>query len=100
MRHQACSGTSLTAAGLVSAAFGLATIPSRPAGGHLADRIGRRPAIVLGLCGYAVAQPAIAASASLATGAMGAGLLAAVLGRWDLRRLFVTDAATYLAAQC
>ncbi|MEU8496177.1 hypothetical protein AB0C86_05545 [Streptomyces lavendulae] len=74
--------------------------PSRPAGGHLADRIGRRPAIVLGLCGYAVAQPAIAASASLATGAMGAGLLAAVLGRWDLRRLFVTDAATCLAAQC
>ncbi|MEU9942886.1 MFS transporter [Streptomyces lavendulae] len=116
--------------------------PSRPAGGHLADRIGRRPAIVLGLCGYAVAQPAIAASASLAwavagavplglafelyeppsqaiigesvperhrvrafslfgaalaAGAMGAGLLAAVLGRWDLRRLFVTDAATCLA---
>ncbi|GLW01500.1 MFS transporter [Streptomyces lavendulae] len=116
--------------------------PSRPAGGHLADRIGRRPAIVLGLCGYAVAQPAIAASASLAwavagavplglafelyeppsqaiigesvperhrvrafslfgaalaAGAMGAGLLAAVLGRWDLRRLFVTHAATCLA---
>ncbi|MFE9222406.1 MFS transporter [Streptomyces lavendulae] len=97
---------------------------------------------MLGLCGCAVAQPAIAASASLAwavagavllglafelyeppsqaiigesvperhrvrafslfgaalaAGAMGAGLLAAVLGRWDLRRLFVTDAATCLA---
>ncbi|MFF7613253.1 MFS transporter [Streptomyces lavendulae] len=97
---------------------------------------------MLGLCGCAVAQPAIAASASLAwavagavllglafelyeppsqaiigesvperhrvrafslfgaalaAGAMGAGLLAAVLGRWDLRRLFVTDGATCLA---
>ncbi|MFE2247284.1 MFS transporter [Streptomyces lavendulae] len=135
-------GASLTAAGLVSAAFGLATIPSRLAGGHLADRIGRRPTIVLGLCGCAVAQLAIAASASLAwavagavllglafelyeppsqaiigesvperhrvhafslfgaalaAGAMGAGLLAALLGRRDLRWLFVTDAATCLA---
>lgn len=135
-------GASLTAAGLVSAVFGLATIPSRLAGGHLADRIGRRTTIVLGLCGCAVAQLAIAASASLtwavagavllglafelyeppsqaiigesvpeqqrvrafslfsaalAAGAMGAGLLAALLGRWDLRWLFVTDAATCLA---
>ncbi|SOB88881.1 MFS transporter [Streptomyces sp. 1331.2] len=133
---------SLTTAGLVSAAFGLATIPSRLAGGHLADRIGRRTTIVLGLCGCAVAQLAIAASASLtwavagavllglafelyeppsqaiigesvpeqhrvrafslfsaalAAGGMGAGLLAALLGRWDLRWLFVTDAATCLA---
>ncbi len=36
-------------------------------------------------------------SAALAAGAMGAGLLAALLGRWDLRRLFATDAATCLA---
>ncbi|WP_330461055.1 MFS transporter [Streptomyces sp. NBC_00820] len=135
-------GASLTTAGLVSAAFGLATIPSRLAGGGLADRIGRRTTIVLGLCGCAVAQLAIAASASLtwavagavllglafelyeppsqaiigesvperqrvrafslfsaalAAGGMGAGLLAALLGRWDLRLLFVTDAATCLA---
>ncbi|MFE2140280.1 MFS transporter [Streptomyces sp. NPDC059456] len=135
-------GASLTAAGLVSAAFGLATIPSRLAGGHLADRIGRRTTIELGLCGCAVAQLAIAAStsltravagavllglafelyeppsqaiigesvpeqhrvrafslfsAALAAGGMGAGLLAALLGRWDLRWLFVTDAATCLA---
>ncbi|MBB4928812.1 MFS transporter [Kitasatospora kifunensis] len=132
---------SLTTAGLVSAAFGLATIPSRLAGGHLADRIGRRTTIILGLCGCAAAQLAIAASASLtwavagavllglafelyeppsqaiigesvperqrvrafslfsaalAAGGMGAGLLAALLGRWDLRWLFVTDAATCL----
>ncbi|MFB6813676.1 MFS transporter [Streptomyces sp. NPDC056347] len=135
-------GASLTVAGLVTAAFGLATIPSRLAGGALADRIGRRTTIVLGLCGCAVAQLVIAASASLAwtvagalllglafelyeppsqaiigesvperqrvrafsllgaalaAGGMGAGLLAALLGRWDLRWLFVIDAATCLA---
>ncbi|MEY9845474.1 MFS family permease [Streptacidiphilus sp. BW17] len=135
-------GASLTTAGLVSASFGLATIPSRLAGGHLADRIGRRTTIVLGLCGCAAAQLAIAASASLtwavagavllglafelyeppsqaiigesvpeqhrvrafslfsaalAAGGMGSGLLAALLGRWDLRWLFVTDAVTCLA---
>ncbi|MGW0763921.1 MFS transporter [Streptomyces sp. NPDC002676] len=135
-------GASLTTAGLVSAAFGLATIPSRLAGGRLADGIGRRTTIMLGLCGCAVAQLVIAASASLtwavtgavllglafelyeppsqaiigesvpvrqrvrafslfsaalAAGGMGAGLLAALLGRWDLRWLFVADAATCLA---
>ncbi|MGA5818050.1 MFS transporter [Kitasatospora sp. NPDC094028] len=58
-------GASLTVAGLVSAAFGLATIPSRLAGGRLADRIGRRTTILLGLCGCAAAQLAIAASTSL-----------------------------------
>lgn len=133
---------SLTTAGLVSAAFGLATIPSRLAGGVLADRIGRRTTIVLGLCGCAVAQLGVAAgrslawtaaaavllglafelyeppsqaiigesvperqrvrafslfSAALAAGGMGAGLLAALLGHWDLRWLFVADAASCLA---
>ncbi|RAG81108.1 MFS transporter [Streptacidiphilus pinicola] len=135
-------GASLTTAGLVTAAFGLATIPSRLAGGRLADRIGRRTTIVLGLCACAVAQTAIAASrslgwaiagavllglafelyeppsqaiigesvpphqrvrafslfsAALAVGGMGAGLLAALLGRVDLRWLFVVDAASCLA---
>ncbi|SEF59342.1 Predicted arabinose efflux permease, MFS family [Actinacidiphila yanglinensis] len=132
---------SLTTAGLVGAAFGCATIPSRLAGGRLADRIGRRTTIVVGLCGCALSQLAIAAStsltwtvtgavllglsfelyeppsqaiigesvperqrvrafsllsAALAAGGMGAGLLAALLGRVDLRWLFVTDAATSL----
>jgi MFS family permease len=135
-------GASLTTAGLVTAAFGLATIPSRLAGGRLADRVGRRATIVVGLCACAVAQLAVAASASLAwavagavllglafelyeppsqaiisecvppsgrvrafslfsaalaAGGMGAGLLAALLGRWDLRWLFVVDAATCLS---
>lgn len=134
-------GASAATAGLVSAAFGVATIPSRLAGGRLADRLGRRRTIVLGLAGCAVAQFGIAASgglaavagfavllglffevyeppsqamiadvvqpaerprafsllnAALAVGGTGAGLLAAGLGRWDLRWLFVVDALTCL----
>ncbi|MCP2337099.1 MFS transporter [Actinomadura rupiterrae] len=135
-------GASPVTAGLVTAAFGVATIPSRLLGGRLADRIGRRRSIVLGLAGCAVAQLAIAAagtvwqvlafavllglvyeiyepasqamiadavgpadrarayslfSAALAAGGTGAGLIAAAVGRWDLRWLFVIDAASCLA---
>ncbi|MEV0380308.1 MFS transporter [Nonomuraea sp. NPDC050643] len=135
-------GASAVTAGLISAAFGLATIPSRLLGGVLADRFGRRRAIVAGLVACAVAQAGIAVSGSLAmiavfavllglvfeiyeppsqamiadavrpaqqaqafslfntalaVGGMGAGLIAAGLGRWDLRWLFVVDAATCLA---
>ncbi|AUG82045.1 MFS transporter [Kitasatospora sp. MMS16-BH015] len=68
-------GANLTTAGLVSAAFGLATIPSRLAGGHLADRIGRRTTILLGLGGCALAQLAIAAATSLLWTATAAVLL-------------------------
>ncbi|MFD8600215.1 MFS transporter [Kitasatospora sp. NPDC059646] len=68
-------GASLTTAGAVTSAFGLATIPSRLAGGRLADRIGRRTTIVLGLCGCAAAQLAIAASTSLAQSVVAAILL-------------------------
>ncbi|MEV2255945.1 MFS transporter [Streptomyces sp. NPDC050147] len=134
-------GASTAVAGAVSAAFGLATIPSRLAGGRLADRIGRRRTIVAGLTGCAVAQLGLAAASSLtlviccavllglvfelyeppsqamiadmvapsehvraygllnaalAAAGMGAGLLAAGLGRWDLRWLFVVDALTCL----
>ncbi|MEX0168287.1 MFS transporter [Streptomyces sp. LMG1-1-1.1] len=134
-------GAGVTTAGLLSAGFGLATIPSRLAGARLARGIGRRRTIVLGLTGCAVAQLGIAASgslvavavfavllglafelyeppsqaliadavgpservrayslfnAALAAGGTGAGLIAAALGRWDLRWLFVVDAATCL----
>ncbi|MFC9695085.1 MFS transporter [Kribbella sp. NPDC056951] len=58
-------GASLSRTGLVVALFGLATIPSRLLGGFLADRIGRRRTIVLGLTGCAVAQLWIAASTTL-----------------------------------
>jgi predicted MFS family arabinose efflux permease len=134
-------GASAAVAGCVSAAFGLATIPSRLVGGRLADRIGRRRTIVAGLTGCAVAQLGLAAAgsltlvicfavllglvfelyeppsqamiadvvapseqvraygllnAALAAAGMGAGLVAAGLGRWDLRWLFVVDALTCL----
>ena len=55
-------GASLSETGLVVALFGAATIPSRLLGGLLADRLGRRRTIVLGLTGCAVAQTWIAMS--------------------------------------
>jgi MFS family permease len=135
-------GATVAQAGLILTAFGLATIPSRIFGGHLADRLGRKWTIVTGLAGCAVAQLWIAASpglwsaipavvllglafeiyeppsqaiiadvtgpadrpaaygllgAAMAVAAVAAGLLAALLGQWDLRWLFVVDAATCLA---
>lgn len=135
-------GASVAEAGLVLTAFGVATLPSRVFGGHLADRLGRRWTIVLGLVGCAVGQLWIAASGSMwsavpavvvlglafeiyeppsqaiiadvtepvdrpaaygllgavmAVAAVVAGLLAAWLGQWDLRWLFVADAASCLA---
>ncbi|NUW38432.1 MFS transporter [Nonomuraea sp. SMC257] len=135
-------GAGAATAGIISAAFGLATIPSRLLGGLLADRLGRRRTVVLGLCGCAVTQLAVATAgsvaavavlavllglvfelyeppsqamiadsagpddrtrafslfnAALAAGGMGAGLIAAAVGRWDLRWLFVIDALTCLA---
>ncbi|HWG25227.1 MFS transporter [Actinospica sp.] len=68
-------GASLAAAGAVSAAFGLATIPSRLIGGRLADRLGRRRTILLGLLGCAAAQLGIAAARSLVVAAGCAVLL-------------------------
>jgi MFS family permease len=132
-------GASLATAGAVSAMFGLATIPSRLAGGQLADRLGRRRTILIGLFCCAAAQLGIAAASNaavaavfavllgfafelyeppsqamiadataqderapayallttaLAVGNMGAGLVAAAVGRSGLRWLFVVDAAS------
>ncbi|HEY3558785.1 MAG TPA: MFS transporter [Kribbella sp.] len=56
---------SLSETGLILAVFGAATIPSRLLGGLLADRLGRRRTIVLGLVGCAVAQLWIALSHAL-----------------------------------
>ncbi len=66
---------SLATAGLVTALFGVATIPSRLAGGRLADRIGNRATIVLGLTGCAGAQLAIAVGTSLAQAMVAAAVL-------------------------
>ena len=68
-------GASLRAAGLVGAAFGLATIPSRLLGGRLADRLDRRTVIVLGLTGCAVAQLMVAVARSLPVACVGAVVL-------------------------
>ena len=58
-------GASVRAAGLLVALFGLATIPSRLAGGALSDRLGPVTTICLGLVGCAAAQLWIAASPTL-----------------------------------
>ncbi|MEP9384822.1 MFS transporter [Nocardioides cheoyonin] len=68
-------GASLATAGRVVALFGLATIPSRLVGGRMADRLGRRPTIVVGLVGCAAALTVIAASPGVVGAAVGAVLL-------------------------
>jgi hypothetical protein len=68
-------GASLAMAGLVSALFGLATIPSRLLGGRLAGRLGQRRTILTGLTGCAAAQLGIAAAPDLAAAAVCAVLL-------------------------
>lgn len=68
-------GASSRLAGLVVGAFGLATIPSRLVGGHLATRVGTKAAVLIGLAGTAAAQLLIAAAPSLAVALLGAVLL-------------------------
>ena len=134
-------GATVAEAGYLFAAFGLATIPSRLAGGRLADRLGAKTTIVGGLGATAAAQLLVAGAptlgvaavavvllglafeiyeppsqaliadstppaqhtqaygllaAAMAAAGMGAGLLAALVAGWDLRMLFVLDAATCL----
>ena len=76
-------GTSVTTAGLVVASFGVATIPSRLAGGLLADRWGRRPTMLLGLVGCAVALLAFAASPTLLAAAVSVTLLGLVFELYE-----------------
>jgi len=56
---------SVATAGLLVAVFGAATLPSRLAGGWLADRLGPRATLVTGLALTAVAQLGLAAAPSL-----------------------------------
>ncbi len=68
---------SVTTAGLIVSAFGIATIPSRLAGGWLLDRVGARHTIILGLIGCAATQLVLAAAGSTTfavIGAVGLGL--------------------------
>ncbi|MEV5964089.1 MFS transporter [Kribbella sp. NPDC051952] len=71
-------GASLSQTGLILALFGAATIPSRLLGGYLADRLGRRRTIVIGLTGCAVAQSWIAASQVLWSAVLATVLLGLV----------------------
>ncbi|CAN5362058.1 MFS transporter [soil metagenome] len=65
-------GASVADAGWVLTLFGLATIPSRLAGGSLADRFGRVPTTVLGLTCSGLALLWLAASPSMAVAGAGA----------------------------
>ncbi len=68
-------GASVSVAGLVVGAFGAATIPSRLIGGRLDGVVGSKAAVVIGLCGTAGAQLAIAVAPTLAVALAGAVLL-------------------------
>ena len=69
------AGASVAQAGYLMAAFGLATIPSRLAGGRFAYRWGARRAIVVGLVGTAFGQLLLAGSTGLAQAAVAVVLL-------------------------
>ncbi len=58
---------SVQTVGIILTAFGAATIPSRLAGGHLADRLGRKATVIGGLTGCAAAQLWLATAGSLVT---------------------------------
>ncbi|GIL29625.1 MFS transporter [Actinocatenispora comari] len=68
-------GASLALAGLVLAAFGAGTIPSRLLGGVLATRFGARTAMLTGLLACATAQATIALGTSVPVVIAGALLL-------------------------
>jgi MFS family permease len=68
-------GATVAQAGLVMALFGLATIPSRIFGGQLADRLGRKRTIIVGLVGCAVGQTWIALANTLWSAVLAAILL-------------------------
>jgi len=68
-------GATARVAGLVVGAFGVATIPSRLIGGHLATGVGTKSAVLLGLAGTAAAQLVIAAAPGLTVALVGAVLL-------------------------
>jgi len=68
-------GASVSAAGALMAMFGIGSIASRLGGGWLADRIGRRATIVIGLALTAVAQLGLAGAPNLAAAAVAIAVL-------------------------
>ncbi len=71
-------GATIAQAGVVLALFGVATIPSRIVGGYLADRIGGKATIVLGLVGCSAAQAWIATVDTLLAAIVAVALLGLV----------------------
>ncbi len=71
-------GATLAEAGMILTMFGMATIPSRIFGGQLADRLGRKRTIIVGLIGCAVGQLGIAAAHNLWSAILAVGLLGLV----------------------
>ena len=72
-------GASAAEAGLVVAAYSLCSIASGIAGGWLADRVGRRPVLIVSISSTAV----IVAAMALATEVWHVGLLMLLLGSLD-----------------
>lgn len=68
-------GVPVSLAGVIVGAFGLATIPSRLIGGHLATRVGAKSTVLIGLAGTAAAQLLIAVAPDLTAALAGAVLL-------------------------
>jgi MFS family permease len=68
-------GASVSAAGALMAMFGIGSIASRLGGGWLADRVGRRATIVLGLTLTAAAQLGLAGAPNFAAAAVAIGVL-------------------------
>jgi MFS family permease len=69
-------GLSIGVAGLLIACFGAGAFVSQPLGGILADRIGRRFTVILGMCGSAVGFIALGLAPTVLT----VGLAAALCG--------------------
>jgi MFS family permease len=65
--------------GVVVAAFGLGSFASQPIGGYLADRVGRRLTLALGMVGTAAAFVLLAAVRDLVLIGIAAGLAGLVL---------------------
>jgi MFS family permease len=65
--------------GVIVAAFGLGSFVSQPIGGYLADRIGRRLTLVLGMVGTAAAFVLLAAVRDLVLIGIAAGIAGVVL---------------------
>jgi MFS family permease len=88
-------GASITQAGFLMAAFGVATIPSRLVGGRLADRWGTRATIAGGLVATAIAQLLVAGSRTMVQASVAVVLLGLAFELYEPpTQALVADATT------